>query len=167
MKKFSLIFIICLISCQVALSQTNFTAYIFLAEECPVCNYLGKTLQKLSTEYADDITFVAVFPQRRSNIKTASLFKRKYGLSLFTIEIDHDRTITNRYQAAVTPEVVLVNNQDEILYQGRINNSYAAPGRMRHGKVTEDLEVAIKKILTDHPVPKPWPDPIGCYITKR
>lgn len=138
-----------------------------MAEECPVCNYLGKTLKKLSSEYADEVNFVAVFPQTMSNYKTASLFKKKYDLPLFTVEIDHQQIITDRYKASITPEVVLTDTNDNILYQGRINNSYAAPGRMRHGKVKEDLEIAITHAIAGKAVPKPWPDPIGCYITRR
>ena len=148
-------------------SQQKLTAYIFMAEECPVCNYLGKSLKKLSADYPGEVAFVAVFPQRMSHIKSASIFKKKYGLTNFRIEIDHDRVITGRYNATVTPEVVLVDVDDTIIYQGRIDNSYAAPGRMRHGRVTEDLRQAIVKALKGYPITKPWPDPIGCYITKR
>jgi thiol-disulfide isomerase/thioredoxin len=148
-------------------SQQKFTAYIFMAEECPVCNYLGKTLKRLSNQYKDEVNFVAVFPQRMSHIKSASLFKKKYDLSNFTVEIDSERILTNTFNANVTPEVVVVNNNNIVLYQGRINDSYAAPGRMRHGKVKEDLELAIQKIISLKSVPKPWPKPIGCYITKR
>lgn len=150
-----------------AVSQQRLTAYIFMAEECPVCNYLGKSLKKLSADYNQEVEFVAVFPQRMSNIKSASIFKKKYGLTNFKIKIDHDRIITDRYNAAVTPEVVLVDMDEVIIYQGRIDNSYAAPGRMRHGRVTEDLRQAIVKNLKGISVAKPWPDPIGCYITKR
>ena len=161
------ILLILLFGSQAMTGQTNYTAYVFMAEECPVCNYLGKTLNRLSAEYSDEVKFVAVFPQRRSHIKSASQFKKKYDLNLFTIKIDHDRVITDRYNASATPEVVLVNNKDEILYQGRVNDSYAAPGRMRHGKVTEDLEIAIQNAIANRITTKPWPDPIGCYITKR
>lgn len=147
-------------------AQQSYTAYIFIAEECPVCNYLGKTLKKISEEYQDDVKFVAVFPQKMSSYKTASVFKKKYGLDHFTIELDHDLRITNHYNASVTPEVVIVDDNDKILYQGRINNSYAAPGRMRHGRVTEDLIKALDAVVLRRSVPKPWPDPIGCFITK-
>ncbi|MFT4536417.1 MAG: thiol-disulfide isomerase/thioredoxin [Saprospiraceae bacterium] len=146
--------------------QDKLTVYIFMAEECPVCNYLGKTLKKLSTQYESEVNFVAVFPQRMSNIKSASIFKQKYDLKQFAIEIDHDRSITDKYNATITPEVVIVNSRDEVLYQGRINDSYAAPGRIRHGRVTQDLELALKRTLSHRAVPKPWPLPIGCYITK-
>ncbi len=166
MKKIVILSIFIIFGITKASTQQTFTAYIFMAEECPVCNYLGKTLKRISTDYGDKVNFVAVFPQQMSNIKTASLFKKKYDLPLFTVQIDHKQIITNRYLASITPEVVLVDEKDQILYQGRINNSYAAPGRMRHGKVTEDLELAIKQVLAGDLVKKPWPDPIGCYITK-
>ena len=152
--------------CFQSYGQTSYTVYIFLAEECPVCNYIVKTLKKVSDEYSDDVKFVAVFPQKMSNYKTASRFKNKYHLTNFTIELDHDLEITNRYKAAITPEVVVVDNEDNILYQGRINNSYAAPGRMRHGKVTENLMLSLIDIIQGKRIPKPWPEPIGCYITK-
>lgn len=167
MYRFYSILLILLFGLQSMIGQTNYTAYVFMAEDCPVCNYLGKALKRLSAEYDEEVKFVAVFPQRRSHIKSASMFKKKYDLDLFSIKIDHDRDITDRYNASVTPEVVLVNNKDEILYQGRVNNSYAAPGRMRHGKVTEDLEIAIQNAIANRITPKPWPDPVGCYITKR
>lgn len=150
-----------------AQSQQALTVYIFMAEDCPVCNYLGKGLKKLSSDYDDEVKFVAVFPQRRSHIKSASLFKKKYGLSLFEIEIDHDRKITDLYEALVTPEAVVVDSHGSIVYQGRIDNSYAAPGRMRHGRVTEDLRVAIEVLQRGGTVDKPWPEAVGCYITKR
>lgn len=150
----------------VSLGQKDYTVYVFLAEECPVCNFVAKSLSKTSEQFQDQVEFVAVFPQRISNIKTASLFKKKYGMSNFIVEIDKDQIITSKYNASITPEVIVVDKQDNILYQGRINNSYAAPGRMKHGKVIEDLKINLQKIVKNQKIPKPWPEPIGCYITR-
>ena len=138
-----------------------------MAEECPVCNYVAKSLSKTSEQYNEQVKFVAVFPQRISNIKTASLFKKKYGMTNFIVEIDRDQTITSKYNATVTPEVIVVDANDKIVYQGRINNSYAAPGRMKHGKVIEDLRNNLQKLLNNQKISKPWPEPIGCYITRK
>lgn len=148
-------------------AQKDITVYVFMAEECPVCNYVAKSLSITSDTYQDQVKFVAVFPQRISNIKTASLFKKKYGLSHFIVEIDKDHSITNRLNGTVTPEVLVVDQNENILYQGRINNSYASPGRMKHGKVKEDLRDNLKKILEGKKISKPWPEPIGCYITRK
>lgn len=160
-----LLFIFC--TGLISYAQEEITVYVFLAEECPVCNYIAKSLNVSSEEFKDQVKFVAVFPQRISNIKTASLFKKKYGLTNFTIEIDKEHKITKAYNATVTPEVIVVDANDHILYQGRINNSYAAPGRMKHGTVVEDLRINLKKIINNQKISKPWPEPIGCYITRR
>ena len=167
MKYLFVILLFCLSQANKSTEEPQITAYVFLAEECPVCNYVGKTLKQLSVEFQDDVKFVAVFPQQLSNLESAKIFTEKYGLSHFEIKIDNDHLITNRYDAMVTPEVVLVNSDDTILYKGRINNSYASPGRIRHGKVTEDLANAIRLVLQNKTVEKPWHDPIGCYITKK
>jgi thiol-disulfide isomerase/thioredoxin len=165
MKKILVLLIACSLSIS-CLAQNSITVYVFVAEECPVCNYISKSLKKISEEYNENVEFVAVFPQKMSSYKTSSLFKRKYGLDNYKIQLDHELIITKKYNAAVTPEVVVVDENGNVLYQGRINNSYAAPGRMRHGRVTEDLDIALQKIIEGQPIPKPWPDPIGCYITK-
>ena len=103
---------------------------------------------------------VYAFELARRGCPLLLVAKKNEGLQEFS------ESITKKYNASVTPEVVLVDDSDNILYQGRINNSYAAPGRMRHGKVREDLEIAIQLLLQGKEISKPWPDPIGCYITK-
>lgn len=167
MKYLLTILLFCLSQANQVPKEPKFTAYVFIAEECPVCNYVGKTLKRLSTEFQNDVNFVAVFPQRLSTLETATLFIEKYDLPNFEIKIDTDHLITNRYNAMVTPEVVLVNSNNTIVYKGRINDSYASPGRIRHGKVTEDLHNAIDLVLQNKTVDKPWHDPVGCYITKK
>ena len=147
-------------------TQQRLTVYLFMAEECPICNYIAKTIRSASIEYKDEVSFIGVFPQQKSHYGSAGKFKKKYGLDLMKIEIDTDQRITKKFDATVTPEVVVTDVDGTILYQGRVNNSYASPGRMRHGKVKEDLLDAIELILSGRPVPKPWPTPLGCYITR-
>jgi hypothetical protein len=117
MKYLLTILLFCLTQANQVPEEPKFTAYVFIAEECPVCNYVGKTLKKISTEFQNDVKFVA--------------------------------------------------SNDNIVYKGRINDSYASPGRIRHGKVTEDLNNAIDLVLQNKTVDKPWYDPVGCYITKK
>lgn len=146
-------------------NNKSITAYIFVAEECPICNANAKSLQKAAEMYSDQVDFIMVFPQKMSNYKTMALFSDKYELDQIKVVLDQDQSITKKYNAKVTPEVVIVNADDKILYRGRINDQYAAVGRMRHGKVKEELQKAIQLIINGNSVPKPWPKPIGCFIT--
>ncbi len=148
-----------------AFAQKDWHVYVFLAEECPVCNYMGKPLNTLAMKYEESVAFHAVFPVKTSNYKTVQLFKQQYDLSSFETILDKDQKLTKELGASVTPEVVITNAQGEVHYRGRINSAYYAPGKMKHNSIRDDLDQALAKLLSGKDVPQPWPAAIGCYIT--
>ena len=149
-----------------AFSQKNWHAYVFLAEECPICNYMGKPLSMIAEKYGSQVEFYAVFPVKRSNYKTTQLFKEQYGLTSFETLLDRNLEWTEKLGATVTPEVVVTDSTGEILYRGRINNAYYAPGKMKHSSIRHELDEALSAITNGNIVAKPWPSAIGCYITR-
>ena len=109
--------------------QVFWHVYVFIAEECPICNYMGKPLSQIAKKYDSNVSFHAVFPVRNSNYKTAQLFKEQYDMLSFETLLDKDHQIVKKLGATVTPEVVITDDQGEILYRGRINSAYYAPGK--------------------------------------
>lgn len=155
-----------LLCCLTSLSaQADLHVYVFIAEECPICNYMGKPLQQIATKYKDQASFHAVFPVRNSNYKTSQLFKEQYGLLNFETLLDKDHSISKQLGARVTPEVVITNADGEIQYRGRINSAYYAPGKMKHSSIKNDLDDALFQLINGKEVPQPWPQAVGCYIT--
>lgn len=148
-----------------AQSDKKFKVYVFFAEECPISIYMTKPLQEVGKMYWKSSDFYAVFPQQKSNFNTALLFKEQYQLDQFDILMDKDQSITRGLEGTVTPEVVITDQEGEVLYRGRISNAYSAPGKMKHGKRTNELKNIMAQLTTGKSIPKPWPDAIGCYIT--
>jgi len=146
-------------------AQANLHAYVFIAEECPICNYMAKPLSDIAKKYGDKVSFHAVFPVRNSNYKTSQLFKQQYDLLSFETLLDKDHELAKKLGATVTPEVVVTDDQGEVLYRGRINSAYYAPGKMKHSSIKNDLEEALASIVEGKNVSQPWPSAIGCYIT--
>ena len=147
------------------IAQKSWHVYVFLAEDCPVCNYMGKPLNTIALKYEDRVDFHAVFPFKNSNYKTAQLFKEQYELLSYETLLDKDHLLTKQLGASVTPEVVITDDGGEVYYRGRINNAYYAPGKMKHSAVKNDLDEALAILLSGGTIPKPWPTPVGCYIT--
>ncbi len=147
------------------MAQKSWHVYVFLAEECPVCNYMGKPLSTIAAKYVDRVDFHAVFPFKNSNYKTSQLFKEQYEILAFETLLDKDHRLTKQLGASVTPEVVITDDTGEVYYRGRINSAYYAPGKMKHSAVKNDLDEALAVLLSGGLVPKPWPTPVGCYIT--
>lgn len=147
-------------------AQENIHVYVFIAEECPICNYMGKPLKAIVDKYGERVSFHAVYPVKNSNYKTAQLFKEQYGLQVFETLLDREQEITRRLGATVTPEVVVTDSNDEVLYRGRINSAYYAPGKMKHSAIKDDLDEVLASLLSGKKVSQPWPSATGCYITR-
>ena len=160
-----LFFILILFNTNFLSAQNDINVYVFLAEECPICIYMARPLQDVAKHFKDKANFYAVFPTRKSHYKSASLYKKKYKLSEFEIILDKDQILTQKLAASVTPEVVITNDAGELLYQGRISNAYSAPGKMKHGKRTNELKNILAQITDGQEVLKPWKPAVGCYIT--
>jgi thiol-disulfide isomerase/thioredoxin len=146
-------------------AQKDLHVYVFIAEECPICNYMGKPLSDLAKKYEGTVSFHAVFPTKNSNYKTAQLFKEQYALMSYETLLDKDQAWTRKLGATITPEAVITDNAGEILYRGRINNAYYAPGKMKHSSIRPELEDALETLASGKNITQPWPPAIGCYIT--
>lgn len=163
MKK--LLFFALLFSLSGLTAQSDWNVYVFIAEECPICNYMGKPLADVSKKYEGKVSFHAVFPLKKTSLKTAQAFKEQYGLLDFETLLDRDHALTRKLGARITPEVVVTDGAGEILYRGRINSAYYAPGKMKHRSIKHDLDEVLGLLTSGKTVAQPWPAAVGCYIT--
>ena len=155
-----------MLATSVAVSaQKNWHVYVFIAEECPICNYMGKPLSALAKKYEGQVSFHAVFPTKNSNYKTSQQFKQQYDMASFETLLDKDHGLVKKFGVSVTPEAVITNEQGEVLYKGRINSAYYAPGKMKHSTIKADLDDALASLIAGKKILQPWPSAIGCYIT--
>lgn len=128
---------------------------------------MGSSLEKAQDRYGDDpVEFYAVFPLRNSTDSSATHFLEKYHLTRFKPILDPHLQYVEKYDAKVTPELVIINSHNSIIYQGMINDAYFAPGKLKHTQVREFILEAIESGLRGNPMPRPWKDAVGCIITK-
>lgn len=142
----------------------SLSLYFFLLDDCPICIQYSPTINDLYDEYGDQISFVGYFPNFSSKSHKIELYKNNYGIQ-FPLFTDYYKVQAKKYNAEVTPEVVLYNNtKDEVIYQGRIDNKFYKLGRRRNVVTEHDLKLAISNTLINTPVEKPFVQPIGCFI---
>jgi hypothetical protein len=78
--------------------------------------------------------------------------------------LDTQHRLVNRFNATVTPETVVLAKDGKVLYRGRIDDSYAAPGKKRAAVTQHDLRDALDAIAAGRPIKKPETTAIGCLI---
>jgi len=162
---YSLLFFLGAVSCINAQDSPEYQVFIFLSDECLISQYYVQTLDSLHEQYSsEEIQFLGVFPNASTSQNDIDSFKLKYGIPFLMVK-DDTQSITKRWGAKVTPEVVVVElSSEEVIYQGRIDDAYFRVGKKRTIKTTSELEDVLLSITSKTPVTVENQLAIGCFI---
>ena len=70
----------------------------------------------------------------------------------------------SQLDARWTPEAFVIDERDSVVYRGRLNDRYFAPGKRRPKTRKRDLRQALQDVLSGQPVEIPLTDAVGCPI---
>lgn len=144
-------------------SENSPVAMVFYSPECPLCKNYTLTLNQLSEAYPD-VSFVAVFSGKDYSKKEIIAFKEKYQIE-FDMLLDKRYELAESVDASVTPEVVLLNTNQAIVYRGLIDNWAIKLGGSHRREVTEKyLKDAIEAVLQNQTPAISKTEPMGCLL---
>lgn len=146
--------------------RDSITVYIFLHEDCIISQHYTLPLKEMYQQYANQyIGFIGLFPSMSSQPDRIEAFKRKYKIP-FILKPDYFHIKKEAFGAKVTPEVIVYNEtKKEILYKGRINDTYARVGQKRRVTSTSELKDALEAIVNHEPILVTETKAIGCFIS--
>ena len=120
---------------------------LFLSTECPISNGYAPEMARLAKEFGSrGVMFYGVHCDSDVTAEIAAAHAKDYGLE-FTMLLDPKQVLPPQTGAKVTPEAVVLSPAGEILYRGRIDDRYAAPGKQRNEPTVRDLQAAIEAVL--------------------
>ena len=139
--------------------------YIFLHETCRISQFYTPTLKALHQEYgSESIVFEGIFPNPNTTTEAIEAFQEKYELP-FDMVVDQNQTITKELGATVTPEAIVYNvSKAEVLYKGRIDDSYFRVGKRRQVTTTSELKDVLEALENGDSVRVESKEAIGCFI---
>ena len=148
-----------------SLEDNKPTLIMFICNHCPyVIHYHGEIV-RLSNDYNQKINMVAIssndiieYPQ--DNPERMKELSNSLNLS-FPYLFDETQEIAKKYKAECTPEFYLFNQQNKLVYRGRMDatnpSSEIEPN-------ANDLRAAIKNLLNNEPVSDQQYPSMGCNI---
>jgi thiol-disulfide isomerase/thioredoxin len=144
-------------------SSVLYRVLIFLAPLCPICQDMTYDLRLTEKEFVNaPVEFVGLFPNLSTRAEQIAEFDSIYGLSM-PLQPDTSGW-AERLGARWTPEVFVLDDQDSVVYRGRINDRYFAPGRRKSRTRRRDLHEALNELMAGDPVSVPHTDAVGCPI---
>ena len=147
-------------------AEDNYEIIFFLSPTCPICKYYCKYMRELPEQLNSDIFHCrALVPGDEFDIEEIEAFKHKYKLPFdITKDVAQEHLSLN---ATITPEVFVLNSRHEILYHGRIDDSYLRIGKKRTIIKEHNLDDALNAIKAGIPVNVPHVPAVGCIIEKK
>lgn len=140
------------------------TVFIFFSPECPLCQSYTPTINKLINSYSNKgIAFVGVVSGSQFNFSQINQYIKTYDAKL-TFVLDNTLAIANVFGATITPEVFLLNTQQQITYRGRIDNWAYEVSKKRTLITVHNLNDAIVATLAQKPILVPKTKAVGCFI---
>ena len=139
--------------------------YFFLATTCPISQQYTAYINQFTRMAAEkNIQVMLVFPAEKNNIKPAvNRFIQEYKLSA-PVLIDKGFRLSKKFNATATPEVFVMNEKDQVLYHGAIDNWFYKLGQNRMQITEHYLDDAIAQAINHQPVLIPFFKPVGCFI---
>lgn len=141
------------------------SVYFFVTNDCPISNAFAPEIARICAEYGPkgaDCTLVYVDPSISD--ETALAHAKAYGHGPYPKIVDRNHELVKTTGVTITPEAAVVNASGQVVYRGRIDNSFAALGQARRAATSHDLRDALDATLAGKPAPSAETKALGCYI---
>lgn len=145
------------------MEPTVWRVLLFLAPLCPICQNMSFDLRQIEADFGEaPIEFIGIFPNASTTEDQIQVFKETYGLEM-VMALD-TANWAEALGARWTPEAFVLDASDAVVYRGRINDRYFAPGKRRPKTRKRDLDAALRSCLEGVAVKVPVTDAVGCPI---
>ena len=148
-------------------SKDSLTVYVFLHDDCLISQFYTLELTRLFDAYhSKKVGFVGYFPNATSTAEQMATFGKDYKLA-FPLLPDYDKVMTRKFGVKVTPEVAVWNHRsNQLIYRGRIDDSYVRVGKRKMHPQNRDLEKIIESWqLNQSSGTLVQTQAIGCFIS--
>lgn len=120
---------------------------VFISVDCPIANRAVPELRALAEELAPQgVRFVAVYANADETAADIRRHQAEFAPPGRAVR-DPDGALVANFGVRVTPEAVAVARDGALIYQGRVNDQYAAPGVGRPAPTQHDLADALREFL--------------------
>jgi peroxiredoxin len=135
----------------------------FLGADCPLANRYASRLAELAREYGPrGVTFLGIDSNQQDSLAQLARLARDRKVE-FPLLKDPGNAVADRFGAARTPEVFVLDAGRVVRYRGRVDDQYGL-SYTRPESRRRDLAVALDELLRSKPVSVSVTEVSGCRI---
>ncbi len=139
---------------------------LFLGVDCPLCQRYAPTLKKLAETKPKGIEFYGIVSQPYTTRKETAKYAKDYEIP-FPVLFDPAASVAAWLKPTHVPEAFVLNPEGKVLYRGRIDNWYIAPGKPRGTVTSHDLNDAMEAVAAGKSPAVAKTEPVGCFFEEK
>lgn len=144
--------------------SNNATIIVFLLSDCPASQSYSLTLNKLAKKYnKNNVSMIGVFPGTFSTDDELRKFRSMYKIN-FQLVKDPEMKLAKHLHANIGPSCFLIDESGNVVYKGRIDDWLFSIGKKRQVITENNLDDAIKCVITKKPIKITETKAIGCIL---
>jgi peroxiredoxin len=145
--------------------ESRALAVVFIGTDCPLARQYGSKLADLARHYKDKgVQFVAIDSNQQDSLAALTHFARINNIN-FPMLKDPANQVADKFGAARTPEVFVLDGSRTIRYRGKIDDQFGV-GYARATATRHHLADALDDVLAGKPVRTAVVEAIGCRISR-
>lgn len=137
---------------------------LFMGTQCPINNAFLPRLAALHKEQGAKVQILGINSNQQDSLADIQEHVKKFAIP-FPVLKDERNVVADRVGAWRTPEVLLLDKERRIRYQGRIDDQFGH-GFTRPEPTRRDLLEALEQVLAGKEVSVPRTSVSGCFIGK-
>jgi hypothetical protein len=144
-------------------TNTRIVVLVFLGPECPVSQRYAPELNRIARAQTNGVEFFGVISAPSITRTQALAFVNEYALK-FPVLFDDRGELARWLRPTHVPEAFVLKRDGDLVYHGRIDDAFAAPGMPRTAFQNHELRDAMAAVLSGGAPRKSYAKPVGCYF---
>lgn len=139
-------------------------ALVFLGPECPISQRYVPELNRIAApQDTNAISFYGIISAPSMTRTQALAFVKEYAIR-FPVLFDNGGRLARWLRPTHVPEAFVIKPDGDIVYRGRIDDGFAAPGKPRAVIQSRELRDALRAVRAGDSPPRAFARPVGCYF---
>ncbi len=147
-----------------SLKKHEISLLLFFDPECPICQKYTKTIKLIDSVYQGKVGIYLLYPYKALDNNLWKTFQAKYMFP-YDLYLDKKGVFAKKTKANTTPEAVLLDSEQNIIYQGAIDNWYYDLGKNRNKASEFYLIQAIESTLNRQEIKVKSSKAVGCIFS--
>ena len=147
-----------------ALSNNKASVFYFLAPECPLSQNYTKAINELQQGFNEiGVGFYGVFSGKVYSEEEMNSYVSNYDIQIAGLK-DSTYLLSKYFGATITPEVFVIDNLENVIYSGKIDNWIESLGVKRQVVTEFYLKDALNQFLSGNAVVVNKTEAVGCIL---